>query len=316
MMEQKSGNIYLQPFRSTTKENPSHVDSPRSIPFDISRPTSSQGTHPPSLISPASPSSSSSPSPRYYPSLYHIAPRSNNHQLEQHHQQQQREQHLQKDRHLLHNTPTFRIDPARDNEPAHQSTPTSTSTTANMRYASSLVSITNHHQAKRFFLSSAVAVHYDSRGEMGYPRSSMTWPGLEPNVDFLGHDLMSHAGSDVSMTPPSTSRSSTSSPPRGMMTPEQRELKRQRDQARRESKTSVRARRAMSSTSYGSTSPQMSMSEFSTASPMPIYTTSPSQISLLAEPVTTVPGSSYIPSYSTSPLPEPSAMFTSPFPTL
>lgn len=315
-MEQKSGNIYLQPFRSTAKENPSHVDSPRSIPFDISRPTSSQGTHPPSLISPASPSSSSSPSPRYYPSLYHIAPRSNNPQLEQHHQQQQREQHLQKDRHLLHNTPTFRIDPARDNEPTHQSTPTSTSTTANMRYASSLVSITNHHQAKCFFFSSAVAVHYDSRGEMGYPRSSMTWPGLEPNVDFLGHDLMSHAGSDASMTPPSTSRSSTSSPPRGMMTPEQRELKRQRDQARRESKTSVRARRAMSNTSYGSTSPQMSMSEFSTASPMPIYTTSPSQISLLAEPVTTVPGSSYIPSYSTSPLPEPSAMFTSPFPTL
>ncbi|KAK6071190.1 hypothetical protein SCUP234_00695 [Seiridium cupressi] len=163
---------------------------------------------------------------------------------------------------------------------------------------------------------SAVAVQYDSRVEMGFPRSSLTWPGLEPNMDFLGHDLMSQAGSDASMTPPSTSRSATSSPPRGIMSPEQRELKRQRDQARRDSKTSVRARRALSTASYASASPPVTMAEFSTASPMPIYTTSPSQISLLAEPVTTVPGSTYIPSYSTSPLPEPSSMFASPFPTL
>lgn len=164
--------------------------------------------------------------------------------------------------------------------------------------------------------SSATPVHFDARFEMGYPRSSLSWPGLDPNVDLLGHDLMSQAGSDASMTPPSTSRSATSSPPRGILSPEQRELKRQRDQARRDSKTSVRARRALSGASYSSASPPMTMAEFSTASPMPIYTTSPSQISLLTEPVTTIPGSSYIPAYSTSPLPEPSTMFASPFPTL
>lgn len=152
---------------------------------------------------------------------------------------------------------------------------------------------------------------------MGMPRSSMTWPGLDANVDLLGHDLgsMSH-GSDVSLTPPTSSRSITASPPRGPLTPEARELKRQRDQARRDSKNSVRARRAMSTASFSSNSPPMTMAEFSGAPALPIYSTSPSQISLLAEPVTTVPGSSYIPSYSTSPLPETGPSMFQPFPTL
>lgn len=126
---------------------------------------------------------------------------------------------------------------------------------------------------------------------------------LESSHDYLGHDLgsMNHY-SDVSCTPPSTSRSVTASPPRGTLTPEQRELKRQRDQARRDSKTSVRARRTMSG-SYGSQSPPMSMGEFSSATAMPVYSASPSSISLLAEPVTAVSGPGYISSYS-SPLPD------------
>lgn len=148
---------------------------------------------------------------------------------------------------------------------------------------------------------------------MGIPRSSMTWPGLDPSVDLLGHDLGPiNYGSEASMTPPSTSRSDTSSPPRGMLTPEQRELKRQRDQARRDSKTSVRARRALSTASYSSASPPVTMADH--FSSMPIYTTSPSHISLLTEPVTM--SGSYMSSYSSSPLPESSALFTSPFPTL
>ncbi|KAI1344619.1 hypothetical protein F5Y15DRAFT_117465 [Xylariaceae sp. FL0016] len=158
---------------------------------------------------------------------------------------------------------------------------------------------------------SAVAVSFDPRMEMGIPRSSFTWQGmhhcLESSHDLLGHDLsqVGHS-SDASLTPPISSRSLTSSPPRPILTPEQRELKRQRDQARRDSKSSVRARRAMSSNSYSSASasPPMTMAEFSSASPMPVYTTAPSQISLLAEPVTTIGGSSYIPSYSGSPLPD------------
>ncbi|KAI0020559.1 hypothetical protein F4780DRAFT_364677 [Xylariomycetidae sp. FL0641] len=158
---------------------------------------------------------------------------------------------------------------------------------------------------------SAVAVPYDPRMEMGIPRSSFTWPGLASGIDsgheLLGHDLsgVSH-GSDASMTPPSAPRSLTSSPPRPILTPEQRELKRQRDQARRDSKTSVRARRAMSNASYSpaAQSPPLSVPEYSPASSVPVYTTAPPQISMLAEPVTTVGGATYIPSYSTSPLPE------------
>ncbi|KAI0387510.1 hypothetical protein F5Y04DRAFT_274363 [Hypomontagnella monticulosa] len=190
-------------------------------------------------------------------------------------------------------TPLLRVDSARDS-----SSPSLPPATANM---------------------STVAVAFDPRMEMGIPRSSFTWPGLDSGPDLLGHDLSSVGhGSEASMTPPSGSRSLTSSPPRFTLTPEQRELKRQRDQARRDSKTTVRARRAMSNYSSASQSPPVSMHEFSSASPVPVYSTAPSQISLLAEPATTLAGS-YMPSYSTSPLPDhgsPAAMFTPQFSSL
>ncbi|KAI1302194.1 hypothetical protein F5Y03DRAFT_211707 [Xylaria venustula] len=158
---------------------------------------------------------------------------------------------------------------------------------------------------------SAVAVSFDPRMEMGVPRSTYTWhslAGLESSPEILSHEISSVGhGSDISSLtpPPSGSRSLTSSPPRPILTPEQRELKRQRDQARRDSKTTVRVRRGMSGNAYptAAQSPPVTMHEFSSASPMPVYTTAPSQISLLAEPVTTV-GPSYLPSYSTSPLPD------------
>ncbi|RYC61403.1 hypothetical protein CHU98_g4818 [Xylaria longipes] len=157
---------------------------------------------------------------------------------------------------------------------------------------------------------SAVAVSFDPRMEMGVPRSTYGWhsiSGLESSPELLSHDISSVGhGSDISsLTPPSGSRSLTSSSPRPILTPEQRELKRQRDQARRDSKTSVRVRRGMSNNSYPPTVTQspVTMHEFSSAPAMPIYTTAPSQISLLAEPVTTV-GPSYMSSYSTSPLPD------------
>ncbi|KAI1200882.1 hypothetical protein F5X97DRAFT_331821 [Nemania serpens] len=158
--------------------------------------------------------------------------------------------------------------------------------------------------------NSAVAVSFDPRMDMGVPRSTYTWSGihgLESSPELLPHDMSSVAhGSDISsLTPPSGSRSLTSSPPRPILTPEQRELKRQRDQARRDSKTTARVRRGMSNNSYSpvSQSPPVAMHDFSSSSAMPIYTTAPSQISLLAEPVTTV-GPSYMSSYSTSPLPD------------
>ncbi len=128
-------------------------------------------------------------------------------------------------------------------------------------------------------------------------RSSFTWPVME-SANLLGHDLSSYA-SDVSLSPPNGSRSITASPPRGILTAEQRELKRQRDQVRRDSKMSQRQTRADSSSSSYVHSPPVTMADLTTgASNLPIYTTAPSQISVLAEPVSTIAPHQYMPSYS------------------
>ena len=107
---------------------------------------------------------------------------------------------------------------------------------------------------------------------------------MESNSGLMPpHDLNPY-GSDASLTPPSGSRSVTASPPRTTLTAEQRELKRQRDQARHNSKMQARGRRADSGAS-SVYSPPVTLADMTTgASSMPIYTTAPSQISLLAEP--------------------------------
>jgi hypothetical protein len=95
-------------------------------------------------------------------------------------------------------------------------------------------------------------------------------------------DMGSSYGSDASLTPPSGSRSVTASPPRNTLTPEQRELKRQRDQARHSSKLHSRGHRTNSASS--AYSPPVTLADMTTgASSMSMYTTAPSQISLLAE---------------------------------
>lgn len=87
------------------------------------------------------------------------------------------------------------------------------------------------------------------------------------------------------------------------MTPQARELKRQRDQIRRESKASVRAHRASSNPYLDS--PALSVSDVSAGMGVPIYSTAPAPLSLLAEPVPNMTPSPYMSSYS-SPAPEPS----------
>lgn len=58
-------------------------------------------------------------------------------------------------------------------------------------------------------------------------------------------------------------------------------------------------RRAGSGSSYTSDTASVSLSDLSTsASTLPIYTSAPSQISLLTEPPTTLPPDSYLPSYA------------------
>ncbi|KAL2020661.1 hypothetical protein VTK56DRAFT_8057 [Thermocarpiscus australiensis] len=158
---------------------------------------------------------------------------------------------------------------------------------------------------------SAVAVSYDPGFSMG-TRTSFTWPVMEPGSGLLPPEFGSY-GSDASFTPPSGSRSATASPPRStLLTPEQRELKRQRDQARHSSKLQARGRRADSASSASVHSTSTPLVDMTTgASNMPVYTTAPSQVSLLTEPS----GPQYLPQYSPQ-LPDHTQanMFTSPYP--
>ncbi|GKT82943.1 transcription factor C2C2 protein [Colletotrichum tofieldiae] len=66
--------------------------------------------------------------------------------------------------------------------------------------------------------------------------------------------------------------------------------------ARRDSKASQRVRRAGSNPYVHS--PPLSLPDVSSTMGVPIYTTAPAPISLLAEPTTTMGSSSYLPSYS------------------
>jgi len=117
--------------------------------------------------------------------------------------------------------------------------------------------------------------------------------GVEQSNGLLGPDL-SHYASDASLTPPSGSRSVTASPPRSSLTAEQRELKRQRDQARHNSKLQVRGRRTGSGSSSVYSPPVTLADLASGATAMPVYTTAPSHMSLLSDPPTT----QYLPPFS------------------
>ncbi|KAK1777353.1 hypothetical protein QBC45DRAFT_190987 [Copromyces sp. CBS 386.78] len=128
-------------------------------------------------------------------------------------------------------------------------------------------------------IMSALALPYDSSYSMG-SRSSFSWPVLDSGSGLISPELGSY-GSDSSFT---GSRSGTASPPRTSLSAEQRELKRQRDQARRHSKMHVRGRRAGSSSSSGVYSPPPSLAVLSSGAPsIPVYT-SAGPVSLLTEP--------------------------------
>ncbi|KAK4170401.1 hypothetical protein QBC43DRAFT_348885 [Cladorrhinum sp. PSN259] len=156
---------------------------------------------------------------------------------------------------------------------------------------------------------STVAVHYDTGFSMG-SRSSFTWPVMDSGNGLLPPD-MGHYGSEASLSPPSGSRSVTGSPPRSNLTPEQRELKRQRDQHRHSSKLHARGRRAGSG-SDSMYSPPATLADLSTgSSSMSIYTTAPPQMPLMAEPQPP----QYLPPFSPQ-LPDQTqaGMFASPYP--
>lgn len=102
--------------------------------------------------------------------------------------------------------------------------------------------------------------------------------------------------SESSVSPQSVPKTLPNSPSRSILTPEQRELKKQRDRARRDSRVSTRMHRASGSSYMGS--PPMTMSDVTSALALPIYTTAPPAISLLSEPASSLNDAPYLPPYS------------------
>ena len=97
-----------------------------------------------------------------------------------------------------------------------------------------------------------------------------------------------------------------------MLTTEQREVKRQMDQARRGSKMAARVRRAGSGSSY-THSPPSSIADLTSPAVLPVYTTAPTQMSLLTEPATTMAPTSYMPSYTPPMADQSQPIFPSPY---
>lgn len=135
----------------------------------------------------------------------------------------------------------------------------------------------------------------DSTFVMG-KQNTYPWPAAmstSPNstsANFLGHDLTLGSSAEAEFAATVRSRSRTGSPQgHSTLTPEQRELKRQMDQVRRDNKSASRFRRS-NSNPY--------LPDSSSALSMPIYTSSMAPISLLAEPANTVPSQSYLSPYS------------------
>lgn len=148
---------------------------------------------------------------------------------------------------------------------------------------------------------SAVAVQFDPAFTMG-PRSVLGWPGpLEAgsssNTSVFGTDLNSAlGGSEPSLSPPSETKSLAPSPLRGTLRPEQLELKRQGDRARRDSKLSARIQR-VSSNLYAA-SPPMAMGDVASAINMPSFSKAPCAIPLMATPAAALNGQPYLPTFN------------------
>ncbi|KFZ07644.1 hypothetical protein V501_06256 [Pseudogymnoascus sp. VKM F-4519 (FW-2642)] len=129
-------------------------------------------------------------------------------------------------------TPLLRLDPAQDQviPPPSRSSYTS--------------------EADPFSQSSmtTMGVQYYPPFDASLNRSAYSWPVFDQSTSYQdGSGLLDPFAEQAIVS--SDSRSISSSPPQGMFTTEQRELKRQRDQARRDSKAQIRRDRS-SSNSY------------------------------------------------------------------
>lgn len=142
---------------------------------------------------------------------------------------------------------------------------------------------------------STVAIQFDPAFTMG-PRSAFTWPGpIESGAS--GSSLLSPGLSSMGHVSPQ-SRSVTSSPPRFTLSTDQREVKRQSDRARRDSRIVSRMRRANSNSYVDSSSSTMGLPSTTGAMSIPTYTTAPAPVTLMSDTPTSMSSSTYLQSYS------------------
>ncbi|KAM0345304.1 hypothetical protein ACHAPU_006703 [Fusarium lateritium] len=150
------------------------------------------------------------------------------------------------------------------------------------------------------------------------PRSAFTWPGpldssvsgsglLSPGLSSMGHV------SGNSLTPPP--RSVTSSPPRMSLSVDQREVKRQSDRVRRDSRLVNRMRRANSNSYAESQSSPMVLPSATAAMNIPAYTTAATPVTLMSDGPTTLSTSTYLQPYSPASLEDQQPHSTSVYPT-
>ncbi|KAF4996028.1 hypothetical protein FGRMN_4776 [Fusarium graminum] len=175
----------------------------------------------------------------------------------------------------------------------------------------------NSRQSGRSTSMSTVAIQFDPAFSMG-PRSAFTWPGpldssvsgsglLSPGLSSMGHV------SGNSLTPPP--RSVTSSPPRLSLSVDQREVKRQSDRVRRDSRLVNRMRRANSNSYAESQSSPMMLSSATAALNIPAYSTATTPVTLMSDGPTTLSTSTYLQPYSPASLEDQQPHSTSVYPT-
>lgn len=112
-----------------------------------------------------------------------------------------------------------------------------------------------------------------------------------------GSSLLSPGLSSMGHVSPQ-SRSVTSSPPRFTLSTDQREVKRQSDRARRDSRIVSRMRRANSNSYVDSSSSTMGLPSTTGAMSIPTYTTAPAPVTLMSDTPTSMSSSTYLQSYS------------------
>ncbi|WKT39054.1 hypothetical protein QSH57_000873 [Fusarium oxysporum f. sp. vasinfectum] len=134
----------------------------------------------------------------------------------------------------------------------------------------------NSRQAGRSTSMSTVAIQFDPAFTMG-PRSAFTWPGPLESIEIR----------DIE-------------PPRLSLSADQREVKRQSDRARRDSRLVNRMRRANSNSYVDSSPSALGLATTTTAMNISAYTTAPAPVTLMSDTPTTMSSSTYLQSYSPS----------------